>query len=271
MNPLKEYLSQMSLIRRSAAGVRETSYYGTLETLFNEVGKSLKPKVRCIINLANKGAGIPDGGMFTPSQFQKSSQDLIEGQLPERGAIEIKGTSAEVDFTADSVQVAKYLAKYRQVLVTNYRDFLLIVLGDDGQPQKLERYSIAETDAAFWLKADHSAATTDTENERFVEFLSRVMLYAAPIGKPEDVAWFLASYARDAKARIEDADISALETIRKALEESLGIKFDGEKGEHFFRSTLVQTLFYGIFSAWILWHKRRALQKPVSKDGGTVK
>ena len=41
-----------------------------------------------------------------------------------------------------------------------------------------------------------------------------------------------------------------------ALEEALGIKFEGEKGEHFFRSTLVQTLFYGVFSAWVLWTQR---------------
>jgi hypothetical protein len=41
-----------------------------------------------------------------------------------------------------------------------------------------------------------------------------------------------------------------------ALEEALGLKFEGEKGEHFFRSTLVQTLFYGVFSAWVLWSKK---------------
>ncbi len=33
------------------------------------------------------------------------------------------------------------------------------------------------------------------------------------------------------------------------------MKFIDEKGEHFFRSTLVQTLFYGLFSAWVRWHK----------------
>ena len=33
------------------------------------------------------------------------------------------------------------------------------------------------------------------------------------------------------------------------------MKFQGPEGEHFFRSTLVQTLFYGVFSAWVLWHK----------------
>ena len=35
------------------------------------------------------------------------------------------------------------------------------------------------------------------------------------------------------------------------------MKFTGEKGEHFFRSTLVQTIFYGVFSAWVLWHRER--------------
>jgi hypothetical protein len=51
MNKLEEYLRRVSEIRRSGAAVKETSYYGTLETLFNEIGKSLKPRVRCIINM----------------------------------------------------------------------------------------------------------------------------------------------------------------------------------------------------------------------------
>jgi N-6 DNA Methylase len=72
------------------------------------------------------------------------------------------------------------------------------------------------------------------------------------------VAWFLASYARDAKARLEEADLPGLAAVRGALEEALGLRFEGEKGEHFFRSTLVQTLFYGIFSAWVLWSKQNA-------------
>ena len=33
----------------------------------------------------------------------------------------------------------------------------------------------------------------------------------------------------------------------------MGIAFTGEEGEWFFRSSLVQTLFYGVFSAWVLW------------------
>jgi hypothetical protein len=68
------------------------------------------------------------------------------------------------------------------------------------------------------------------------------------------VAWFLASYAREALRRVEKrSDVPALLAIRSALEEALGIEFEDQRGEHFFRSTLIQTLFYGVFSAWVLW------------------
>ena len=44
----------------------------------------------------------------------------------------------------------------------------------------------------------------------------------------------------------------SLHAVRAALEEVLGIRFEGERGAQFFRSTLVQALFYGVFSAWVL-------------------
>ena len=61
MNPVRN-LTNLQLIRSSGSAVKQTSYYGTLEKLFNEVGKTLKPRVRCIINIQNAGAGLPDGG-----------------------------------------------------------------------------------------------------------------------------------------------------------------------------------------------------------------
>ena len=33
------------------------------------------------------------------------------------------------------------------------------------------------------------------------------------------------------------------------------MRFEGERGVRFFHSTLVQTLFYGVFSAWVLWSR----------------
>jgi hypothetical protein len=75
MNPLETYFRNLHEIRASGSGVKETSYYGTLETLFNEIGKTLKPRVRCIITLKNQGAGLLDGGLFTANQFPKN-QDM---------------------------------------------------------------------------------------------------------------------------------------------------------------------------------------------------
>ncbi len=48
----------------------------------NEVGKKLKPKVKYVLQLANRGAGKPDGGLFTADQFEKlSDAEPLPGQL----------------------------------------------------------------------------------------------------------------------------------------------------------------------------------------------
>ena len=81
-----------------------------------------------------------------------------------------------------------------------------------------------------------------------------MLLRPVPIVAPQELAWFLASYAREALARVEEGgELPALAVTRTGLEESLGMTFQGERGEHFFRSTLVQTLFYGLFAAWVFW------------------
>lgn len=223
----------------------------------NDVGNILKPKVRCIINLKNQGAGLPDGGLFTANQFRKNKNgEPFNSIYPERGVIEVKGTKEDVNKIANSEQVIRYWEKYRQVLVTNYREFLLIGEDKNGNRVKLESYSFAENETDFWIHISQPQQLVEQESDRFLEYLRRVMLSVTSITSPEEVAWFLASYAKDAKSRLEQQhNLPALQSIRTALEEALGITFEGGKGDRFFRSTLIQTLFYGIFSAWVLWHK----------------
>jgi hypothetical protein len=251
---LERYLLDLRDIHSSGAGVKETSYYGRLENLLNTVGAGLTPKVKAIIHLTNQGAGIPDGGLFTSEQFERGESEPQKGQLPARGALEVKGTGDDVLKVANAKQVTGYLAKYGTVLVTNYRDFLVVQRAADGTPKHLERYTLAATEAEFWARLADPHAFAQAHAERFEEFLERSMLLGAPIADPEDLAWFLASYAREAKARVaQNSNLAALKSVRKALEDGLGISFDGAKGEQFFQSTLVQTLFYGLFSAWVLW------------------
>jgi hypothetical protein len=256
MDLLQEYLHELHEIRSSGSAVKETSYYPAISNLLNGIGKAQKPRVRCIINIKNRGVGIPDGGLFTPDQFQRNTGgEVADGTIPARGVIEIKPTSDDAWVVADGPQVTRYWGKYRQVLVTNYRDFVLVGQDIEGKPIKLETFRLALTEAQFWKAASTAKKTAERLGASFEEFLKRVLLNTATLASPEDVAWFLASYAREAKFRTDEGHLPALATIRTALEEALGMKFDTDRGEHFFRSTLIQTLFYGMFSAWVLWSK----------------
>ncbi len=254
MHPLENYIRDLA--EAHTTGVPETTHYPALRVLFNEIGHTLRPKVRCIINPKGEGAGIPDGGLYTPDQLPKSGDpEPPLDTLPARGAIEAKPTNKDAFEVAKSEQVAKYLKRYRQVLVTNFRDFVLVGLDGEGRRRILESYRLAKDEESFWSAAAHPRAMADLEGERFADFLRRVIMHAADLAEPQYVAAFLASYAREARWRVERHDLAALAALREALEQALGLKFEGKEGEHFFRSTLVQTLFYGAFAAWDLWRK----------------
>lgn len=261
-NVVETYLRRMAEIRGTGAATGETSYYGALETLLNEIGKTLKPKVMCNGQIRNQGAGHPDFGLYTQDQCAKGEPKKGQGETPERGVIEVKAASDNSWQTADGDQVSKYWKRYGLVLVTNYRQFIILGANDQGQPTKLESFSLFDTDVAFWEATRKPKTVTLEQRARFVEFLRRALLLKAPITTARDLAWLLASYAREALARVEAAELPALAALQTALEQALGMKFEGPKGHHFFRSTLVQTLFYGVFSAWVMWSRQ---QPPGSK------
>jgi len=271
-NMIERYLTDMGETRGTRSNVAETSFYPALERLLSDIGKNLAPKVRCVINLANRGAGLPDGGLFSADQFRRKSRDTDAKenpflvQNPSRGVIEAKPPAEDVRRVADTEQVERYWKRYGMVLVTNFRGFALIGKGPTGQPCVLESFALAESESEFWRLTAHPRQAAAEHGERMLEYLKRVLLHNAPLAAPQDVAGILASYAHDARLRIEQADLPALTSLRQALEDALGLHFEGEKGEHFFRSTLIQTLFYGVFSAWVLWARRRDA-KPKEKSG----
>jgi hypothetical protein len=81
MNPLATYLAELRDIHASGAGVKETSYYTPLANLFDEVGKTLKPKVRAILQLQNQGGeelGTRDNAARVP-QYQIAHMDKTCG------------------------------------------------------------------------------------------------------------------------------------------------------------------------------------------------
>jgi hypothetical protein len=258
MHPLENYLSELREIRSTGGAVAETSYYGPLERLLNEIGRQLKPRVRCVSQLANIGAGNPDFGLYTADQFQRDGDEPLPGALPERGVVEVKPWTDDSFLTARGDQVSRYWQRYKLVMVTNYRDFVVVVRDESGRPQRGESIRLAEDAVSFREMLAHPHRAAQTHGERLEEFLKRALLTAAPLTDSEDLAWFLASHAKEARARVEAAaGLEALGALKQGLEEALGMKFEGEKGEHFFQATFVQTLFYGVFSSWVLWAREK--------------
>ena len=253
---VETYLTDLRRIRASGGATGERSYYPALSALLDAVGTTLKPKVFCVAELAAQGAGHPDFGLYTAKQVQRGQPK--EGQTPERGVVEVKSASDDAWLTADSAQVSRYWERYRLVLVTNTRDFVLVGEDTAGQPATLETFRLAPTAEDFARRLETPRAFARAVSAGLGEYLCRALSHRAALTEPKDLAWLLASYARDGLSRVEAAgdDAPSLAAVRAALEEALGVQFKGDKGTRFFYSTLVQTLFYGVFSAWVLWARQ---------------
>ena len=251
---VEAYFADLRRIRASGGATGERSYYPPLEHLLSAVGRTLKPKVFCVQELADQGAGHPDLALYTARQVQRGRPR--PGQVPARGVVEVKGVGDDAWLTAESDQVSRYWDRYRLVLVTNLRDFVLVGVNGAAGPVRLEAFRLAADADDFWRKLETPRTFAREVGAGLGEYLARVLSHRAALAEPKDLAWLLASYARDGLARVEAAgDVSSLLAVRSAMEEALGIRFEGERGERFFRSTLIQTLFYGIFSAWVLWSR----------------
>ena len=162
--------------------------------------------------------------------------------------MEVKEEGDDAWLTAQSDQVSRYWGRYRLVLVTNLHDFILVGEDGSGGPAKLETFRLTKSTDDFRSRLAKPRAFAQEVGAGLGEYLTRALSHRATLTEPKDLAWLLASYARDGLARVEAAENTAsLVNVRSALEEALGIRFEGERGEHFFHSTLIQTLFYGVF------------------------
>ena len=258
---VEDYFTNLRLVSASGGATSERSSYGPLGNLLNAVGDTLSPKVFCVQELADHGAGHPDFGLYSARQIRggrgQGRTQAAQTQVPEFGVVEVKPVGDDAWLTAESDQVSRYWQRYRQVLVTNARDFVLLGQDAEGRPTRLETFRLGGSETEFAERLEHPQAFANRVGAGLGEYLMRVLSNNADLVEPKDLAWLLASYARDGLARVGRAgEAATLTALREALEESLGVRFTGNQGEAFFRSTLVQTLFYGVFSAWALWARQ---------------
>ena len=137
---VETYFAELRRVRATGGGTGERSTYPALRDLLNAVGDTLRPKVFCVVEMANQGAGQPDIGLYAAAQRQRGRPR--EGQIPERGVVEVKAADDDAWLTAEGAQVTRYWNRYRLVLVTNTRDFVLVGQDAAGNAVKLETFRL---------------------------------------------------------------------------------------------------------------------------------
>ena len=126
---VETYFADLGRIRASGGATGERSSYGPLANLLDTIGATLRPKVFCVGELADQGVGHPDFGLYGAKQVQRGRPR--EGQVPERGVVEVKSSHDDAQAGAVREQVGRYWSRYRLVLVTNLREFVLV--GEDAE------------------------------------------------------------------------------------------------------------------------------------------
>ena len=129
------------------------------------MGAWLKRKVFCVGQLKDQGAGHAHFGLYTAKQVQRGDQPSV-GELPEHGVVEVKSAQDDAWLTAESAQVSRYWGRYRLVLVTNYRDFVLVGEDVDGNPARLERFRLAADAEKAESRLSCCMATSDSTVSR---------------------------------------------------------------------------------------------------------
>ena len=71
---VENYFTDLQRIRASGGSTPELSSYGPLANLLNSIGGALRPKVFCVSQLADHGAGHPDFGLYAAKQLQRESR-----------------------------------------------------------------------------------------------------------------------------------------------------------------------------------------------------
>jgi hypothetical protein len=233
---------------------REESYYPAVRNLLVAVLKNLglTAEVRTSTTERRAGGGIdlPDVALYDgPGDFI-----LVSG--------EVKLPEADLHEIAMSVernnQIGRYLARTRVVLLCNVRSFGLLTVDPDftDQGPVPPEHRRLEQIVELWSSASElkrGRAVDPEKIDALAELIELAVTRFAPIAEPETLARILARQARHAKASLPEEFSQAVRSLMDDFGAALGITFEGEEGEEFFRSSLVQTVYYGLFAGWILW------------------
>jgi hypothetical protein len=180
---------------------------------------------------------------------------------------EIKTPQPELSFLANSTerndQIGRYLALTRVVILCNVRGFGLLTIGSAYDtagrfsPENRVLTQICElwTSRESMLRGD---PVPEDSFQRLSALVDDALSDLVTLGSPESLAKVLARQAKLAKAQLPEQFTNAVSGLAEDFREALGVSFEGPEGEEFFRSSLIQTVFYGLFAGWTLWARAGA-------------
>jgi len=235
----------------------ETTFYPDLKALLNAVLKSERLPFDVITGTSEGGArrrDMPD--------FVLGDSALFVGVYGEVKRANTALTELAIS-TEQHDQIGRYLSQSGVVLLCNVRGVGLLTCDpsfrrEQGKPVPPEK-RVLEKVVDLWSAVGGSGAKQKVDTsavEDLVTIITRAVTDLARIGSPADLAKILARQARDAKAELPE-DLKPVKPLLDDYRQALGLAFDidNEKGARFFRSSLVQSIFYALFAAWILWDK----------------
>jgi len=254
----KRYAEEVhEIYRNQGRSTQEESYYPAIKTLIADLlgvaGLQFRTwtAVSAVRDSGRKDK--PDIGIFADDE-----ETLVvpaEVKLPD---VEVE----DLAFSTDrNDQVGRYLDRAGVVLVSNVRSAALVAANPghvrNGNPVPPERRDLIATVNLWSSEQAFSKGNPPTAEDvaALLELVERAVTAYAPIADPATLATILARQARDAKEALP----AKFDTVAGLLHDygvALGLSFEGPEGEEFFRSSLVQTAFYGLFAGWTVWHLR---------------
>ena len=243
-----------------------------LSSLTNTTEETFYPAIRDLLAAILRSQTLPFEVRTGTSEAKQGGTDRPDFVLADAGLFvgvfgEVKKPEISIDDIAVSTdrdnQIGRYLARTGVALITNVRSFGLLACapsferssGAPVPPDKREMIGAVD----LWAHASGKGARTLVDASAVAEIVAlvtRSVTDFASIADPADLAKVLARQARDAKEGLP-ADLRPVAPLLADYRQALGLSFDidDEKGDRFFRSSLIQTAFYSLFAAWVLWDR----------------
>lgn len=231
---VRHYLDQIRQTRSTGHATEELSFYPAVNALLASLGTLSVPKREPLANPAGIEGDLPDVALY-----ETASKVLV---LP----VEVKPTSWSLDSLLASDQARRYARSFGggRVLLTNLWAFSLARISGDCL-EEVDRVQLVPSEGAL----DHPFPDVSLAAESLVALLEAGCAVRSTLRRPAQVASLLAYHARHMVQAIEAAGSpkDLLAPIAGALRDGLEVDLE----EAFLVPTVVQTLVYGIFAAWL--------------------